>query len=86
VTSGWDGVVGAAGVFLLLTTIITVAIWQYAATVRARVSGKSEYRALAETSVAAQAATERQLSEIRMSIADMRARIEAMEHVLKDVE
>ncbi|GAB3875340.1 hypothetical protein GCM10029964_019270 [Kibdelosporangium lantanae] len=52
--------------FVLLTTVITVTVWQLAATRRARAAAirDQEFRLIAERAVASQESTERRLAEI----------------------
>lgn len=70
----WQEVVATIGVFVLLTTVITVAVWQLAVTRRARAAAirDQEFRLIAERAVASQESTERRLAEI--------------ERILKEVE
>jgi hypothetical protein len=70
----WQEVIATIGVFVLLTTVITVTVWQLAVTRRARaaVVRDQEFRVIAERAVASQEATERRLAEI--------------ERILKEVE
>ncbi|MET8539650.1 hypothetical protein ABZW03_03180 [Kitasatospora sp. NPDC004799] len=79
--SDWTEVVGALGLFVLLTAVLTVVIWQFGATYRAKavLAREEEYRKLAEAAVDAQQRTERQLTEVR-------GRLESMERILKEVE
>ncbi|WP_086822906.1 hypothetical protein [Streptomyces sp. NRRL B-24572] len=79
--SDWTEVVGAAGLFLLITIVITVVVWQLGATHRAKaaLAREGEYRRLAEAAVDVQQRTERQLEKVR-------ERLESMERILKEVE
>ena len=77
----WQEVIGTIGIFILVTSVIVVSIWQVAATARARavLAREKEYRQLADRAVVVQEATERQLGE-------MQARLTSVERLLKDVE
>lgn len=79
---------GAIGIFLFLTIVISVTIWQLAATWRAKatLAREKEYRTLAETAVRAQENTERKLTEVSERIAELHTRMESLERILKDVE
>ncbi|MER5354070.1 hypothetical protein ABT093_27505 [Kitasatospora sp. NPDC002551] len=79
--SDWTEIIGALGLFLLVTVVLAVLIWQFGATYRAKaaLAREGEYRKLAETAVAVQQDTERELSE-------MRGRLESLERILKEVE
>jgi hypothetical protein len=76
--------IGAAGLF----TVLTVAIWQITATVRAKMLSPREgkYQKLAETSAAIQEHTDLQLREITLVLEDMRVRLASLERILKEVE
>jgi TolA-binding protein len=84
----WPQVAGAIGFFVLLTTVITVTVWQLAATSRAKVlAGREDaYRELATSAVTAQDGANRQIAELREQLAAMDAKLQSIEHVLKDVE
>ncbi|MFD9698255.1 hypothetical protein [Lentzea sp. NPDC059081] len=77
----WQEIIGVVGVFVLITTVTTVLVWQLAATWRAKaaLSRESEYRALAERAVQAQENSERKLDE-------MGERLRSVERILKEVE
>ncbi|GAA1311459.1 hypothetical protein GCM10009634_78440 [Saccharothrix xinjiangensis] len=81
-------VVGTIGVFVLLTAVITVGIWQLAATWRAKVVvGREEaYRALAESAEREREATRRQLEAIDERLAAVDTRLASIERVLREVE
>lgn len=81
-------VIGAVGIFGLLTTVITVTIIQIGANWRAKMSvaREREYRRLAEDGVAAQQRTERRLDELADRLVDIQTRVTAIERVLKEVE
>ncbi|MBE1486081.1 hypothetical protein [Plantactinospora soyae] len=84
----WTEVVGAFGVFVLLTTVVTTIIVQLARTLRARaiLAREDKYKTLAETAVRTQEGTERQLAELGSRLAAMETRMTSLERVLKDVE
>ncbi len=77
----WTEVVGAIGIFTLLTTVIAVTIVQVATSWRAKAALAREdaYRTLAETAVRSQEATERTLGELN-------DRMRSLERILKEVE
>lgn len=85
---GWQEIIGVVGVFVLIITVTTVGIWQLAATWRAKaaLARESEYKLLAERSVAAQESSERRLSELGERVAEMQVRIQSVERILKEVE
>ncbi len=84
----WQEVVGVIGLFVLLTAVITVAIWQLAASWRARavLAREQEYRALAEAAIRSQENTERQLADLSGRLSEMRSRMDSLERILKEVE
>ncbi|MES4906938.1 MULTISPECIES: hypothetical protein [unclassified Streptomyces] len=84
----WTEVVGAFGLFALVTTVLTTVIWQFAATRRAKaqVVREQEYRKLAESATAAQQGTEERLKEISERLAQMQGRMDALERILQTVE
>jgi hypothetical protein len=84
----WSEVVGTIGVFALVISVVTVGIWQLAATWRARavLAREREYRTIADRSALVQESTERQLAEIGGRLAEMQTRLQSVERVLKDVE
>jgi len=85
---GWQEIIGVIGIFVLLTTVITVTIWQLAVTWRAKalLAREDEYRRLAEKSAASQESTERHLAELGGRLAEMQTRLQSVERILKDVE
>lgn len=87
-TSDWQEIIGTIGVFLLVTTAVTVTIWQLAATRRAKaqVARENEYRTIADKALALQESTERQLAEIGGRLAEVQTRMTSLERVLKEVE
>ncbi|WP_050777996.1 hypothetical protein [Micromonospora sp. ATCC 39149] len=84
----WTEVVGAAGIFTLLVTVITVLVVQLSKNRRARLSASraEEYRRLAEASVRAQQANERLLATIDGRLGELATRTAALERVLRDVD
>lgn len=84
----WVEVAGAAGLFLLVTTVITVVVWQLAATWRAKASlGREEaYRKMVDEAVHTQESVDRQLADISERLKTMDARMAALERILKEVE
>ena len=84
----WMEVAGAAGLFLLVTTVITVIIWQLAATWRAKAAlGREEvYRKLAEEAVRAQESIDRRLDDLSERLKTMDGRMASLERILKEVE
>lgn len=84
----WTEVVGAFGLFALVTTVLTTVIWQFAATRRAKaqVVRELEYRKLAESATAVQQGTEERLKEISERLADMQSRMDSLERILQTVE
>jgi hypothetical protein len=84
----WLEVTGAIGIFALLITVITVTVWQVAATWRARaaLARDQEYKHLAETALRVQAETDRQLVAIEARLTETRDRLTSVERLLKEVE
>ncbi|MGA8114428.1 MAG: hypothetical protein WCA46_12245 [Actinocatenispora sp.] len=84
----WAEVAGAIGLSVLTTTVLTVTIWQLAATWRAKIllARENEYRKLAQTSLLVQEATERRLAEIDERLARTQSRVETVERILREVE
>lgn len=87
-SSDWTEVIGAAGLFALLITIIVVVATQLGAWMRARAktTRETEYRLLAERMVAGQEEISRQVTQINEQLSDMRTRVKLIETVLKQVE
>jgi hypothetical protein len=81
---GLAEVVGAFGLF----TVITVAIWQFAASWRAKVqlSREGAYQKLADSAMVVQEHTDIQLREIKLHLEDVRNRLASLERILKEVE
>ncbi|MEU8826326.1 hypothetical protein [Streptomyces sp. NPDC048636] len=81
-------VVGAFGLFALVTTVLTTIIWQFAATRRAKVQvvRELEYRKIAEEAVAAQQGAELRLKEISERLAAVQGRMDSLERILQTVE
>jgi hypothetical protein len=84
----WAEPVGAAGLFILLTVVVSVAIVQVMATVRAKaaLAREAEYRALAESVVTVQQAIDKQLGALAEQSEQTRQRLAAIERILADVE
>ncbi|MEU0807288.1 hypothetical protein [Streptomyces sp. NPDC005970] len=84
----WTEVVGAFGLFALVTTVLTTVIWQFAATRRAKaqVVRELEYRKLAESATAVQQGTEERLKEISERLTEMQSRMDSLERILQTVE
>ncbi|CAO5250751.1 hypothetical protein [Frankia sp. AgKG'84/4] len=84
----WQEIIGTIGFFLLIATVITVSIWQLAATRRAKVgmAREGEYRTIADKGVLVHEAIERQLAELGGRLAEMHSRLHALERVLKEVD
>jgi TolA-binding protein len=85
---GWQEVVGVIGIFVLLTCVITVAIWQVAASVRAKanIAREAAYQSLAERAVTAQESVDKQLADARTQITELQTRLTEMERILSQVE
>jgi hypothetical protein len=84
----WQGVAAIVGIFVLITAIVVVVIWQRGAGTRARavLADQGEYRKLSENKLATEQVTERQLGDIVERLDAMQSRMEALERILKDVE
>jgi TolA-binding protein len=84
----WTEVVGAIGLFALITTVISVTIVQLAATWRAKaaLAREAEYRKLAEVAVQTQEAAERRLAGLDERFGQMQDRLASIERILKQVE
>lgn len=84
----WQEVVGVVGLFVLLTAVITVTIWQLAASWRARavLAREQEYRTLAAAAVRTQENTERHLAELGGRLTEMQSRMESLERMLAVVD
>ncbi|WP_121717438.1 hypothetical protein [Streptomyces sp. E5N91] len=94
-SSDWQEIIGVIGVFILVISVVTVGIWQLAATWRAKaqLAREKEYRSIADRAVLVQEGMERQLTEItgqlgqtRGQLVSMQERLESLERILKDVE
>ncbi|MBQ0984635.1 hypothetical protein KBZ10_08920 [Streptomyces sp. F63] len=85
---GWQEVIGAVGIFGMVIVIVTIVVWNMAATWRARaiLARDYEYRTLAEKSTRSQDAIEQKLTEIDEHLADLRTRVQSVERVLKEIE
>ncbi|WP_283135805.1 hypothetical protein [Rhizohabitans arisaemae] len=84
----WTQVVGTIGIFALLTSVITVIIWQLASTRRAKtlLVREHEYRKIAEDGLATQQSIERRLAELDEHLAETRTRLASIERILQQVE
>lgn len=85
---GWQELAGVIGMFILVTVVVTVAIWQFAATrrLKAQLAAMAPYRPLAESSVRVQEETSRQLGEVTTRLRETTTRLERLENILKEVE
>jgi Tfp pilus assembly protein PilO len=74
--------------FVLITVIVVVLLWQGMAIARAKVSGEREeqYRKLAELATTAEQKAADEQQKIAEALEDMRARLAAIEKTLRDVE
>jgi len=81
-------VAGAIGIFVFITMVVTVTIWQLFATWRAKaaLTREDEYRQLAARVVTGQEESNRQLADLAGQLTDLRARMTKLEHVLTEVE
>lgn len=81
-------VVGAAGIFAFITTVISVIIVQVATTMRAKavLAREDAYRKLAESAVQLQEATEKRLVALTDQLGQTQTRIASIEQILKQVE
>jgi hypothetical protein len=86
--TGWQEIIGVIGVFVLIISVVTMSIWQLAATWRAKavLAREHEYRAIADKAVLVQESTERQLAEMTGRLAEVQTRLQSVERILKDVE
>lgn len=86
--TGWQEVIGAIGLFVLVTSAVLMIMWQFGATWRAKalLAREKEYHVIADKAVLVQESTERQLAEISGRLAEMQTRLQSVEHILKDVE
>ncbi|GAA1715794.1 hypothetical protein [Fodinicola feengrottensis] len=84
----WQEVIGTAGAFVLIISVVTVTIWQVGATRRAKalLAAQHDYRDLAERVARTQENTEKQLTALAERMADVQARMGSVERILKDVE
>ena len=85
---GWQEVIGAVGIFGMVIVIVTIVVWNMAATWRARaiLARDYEYRTLAEKANQNQDAIEQKLTAINEHLADLRTRVHSVERVLKEIE
>ncbi|MGW1404927.1 hypothetical protein [Streptomyces sp. NPDC002403] len=87
-TRGWQEIIGAVGIFGMVIVIVTIVVWNMAATWRARaiLARDYEYRTLAEKAVRNEDAIEQKLTAIDEHLADLRTRMHSVERVLKEIE
>nr|WSZ99200.1 hypothetical protein OH820_29175 [Streptomyces sp. NBC_00857] len=85
---GWQEVIGAVGIFGMVIVIVTIVVWNMAATWRARaiLARDYEYRTLAEKAVRNEDAIQQRLTDIDEHLADLRTRMHSVERVLKEIE
>lgn len=81
-------VVGAACALIGITTVISIAIWQLAATRRAKVTviREQEYRKLAERMTEAIEGGNAQLADLNSRLAKVQSQVDSMEKLLRDIE
>lgn len=81
-------VVGAACALLGMSAVICIAIWQLAATRRAKVMvlREHEYRNLAERVADVMEESEKQLADLNSRLAKVQSQVDSMEKLLKDIE
>ncbi len=81
------GMIFVLGLLALITVLIVVFIWQIFATSRARASAAREeaYQKLADRSVEAQERTAGEQQKISEDLGDLRARVAAIEKLLREV-
>jgi hypothetical protein len=84
----WAEVVGAVGIFVFITTVITVIIVQVATTMRAKaaLAREDEYRKLTERAVLLQEAIEKRLVALDEQAGQTQTRLTSIERILKQVE
>ncbi|MFE9659099.1 MULTISPECIES: hypothetical protein [unclassified Streptomyces] len=84
----WQEVIGTAGIFGTVFVVVTIAVWNMAATWRAKavLARDYEYRTLAEQATRHQGAIEQRLIAIDEHLADLRTRVHSVERVLKEIE
>jgi hypothetical protein len=84
----WQEVIGTIGLFALVLTVVGAVVWQLGVRLRAKVGSprEDEYRELARSAVQVQENTERQLAEQGRTLAEMNARLQVVEAILKDAE
>jgi phage shock protein A len=94
-SSDWQEIIGVIGAFALVIGVVTVGIWQLAATWRAKaqLAREKEYRSIADRAVLVQEGMERQLIEIAGQLTQargqldlMQERLDSLERILKEVE
>lgn len=74
--------------FIMVGSVIAIAIWQGMATWRARmhIAREEAYRKLAENTEATNSRTADLLASIRNDVADLRTRTAELERMMKEVE
>lgn len=85
---GWQEMVGVVGIFGMAIVIVTIVVWNMAATWRARaiLARDYEYRTLAEKAVQDQAVVRENLAGINGRLAEVEARMHSVERILKEIE
>lgn len=85
---GWQEMVGVVGIFGMAIVIVTIVVWNMAATWRARaiLARDYEYRTLAEKAVRDQASVRENLAGINGRLAEVEARMHSVERILKEIE
>jgi Tfp pilus assembly protein PilO len=86
-TSWPDAAIAIAGI-LLVTTIVSMVVWQLFATGRTGISAGREqaYRRTAEASAEAQRETAEQLTKLTAEVTRLRQQTDELERMLKEVE
>ena len=79
---------GVIGMFILITTVVTVTIWQVATTrrLKAQLAHAEPFQRLATEAAHRERETGRQLTELGGQLSDVQKRLTALEELLKDVE
>lgn len=85
---GWQEVIGAIGIFGMAIVVVTIVVWNLAATWRARsiLARDYAYRRLAEQAVHHQDTIDRRLAGIDERLTDVQTRMRSVERILKEVE
>ena len=81
-------VVGAACGLLGISAVICIAIWQLAATRRAKMAvvREQEYKDLAQRVAAVIEQNDTRLADLNSRLAKMQSQVDSMEKLLKDIE